>query len=354
MLLLASGFGFGGGGIQVVARLAYEGLAGRGPVSLFVYGVPEPGVDIPPGSFVSTSRYRMAAEMVSRRPVGTAFALHLHLLRLLYVTRHRGPRVVMLNGIEAWVRRGWLDRRALARVDRFFSISQHTWDRFAQTYPEFADRPHEVVYLGIDSPAAGPIEPPATTPAVLMVSRLATGEDYKGHRELISVWPKVRAVVPGAELWIAGDGDLRPTLETLAHEAGVVEAVHFLGRVSEDRKRELFRACRCFAMPSRGEGFGLVYLEAMRVGRPCLVSTLDAGREVVNPPEAGLSADMDDPADLAAAVVRLLTPGAEWDAWSVAARNRYENQFTAAHFQDRIVDAVTRFESRIGGVPCAG
>jgi glycosyltransferase involved in cell wall biosynthesis len=51
--------------------------------------------------------------------------------------------------------------------------------------------------------------------------------------------------------------------------------------VTEEEKQDLLRRCRCFAMPSRNEGFGLVYLEAMRLGRPCLVSDCDAGREIV-------------------------------------------------------------------------
>ena len=93
-------------------------------------------------------------------------------------------------------------------------------------------------------------------------------------------------------------------------------------------------------MPSRADGFGLVYLEAMRLGRPCLVSTLDAGREVVNPPEAGLAADPDNPHDLAEAICRLLTPGPDWGIWSRQARVRYESRFTARHFQERLIAAL--------------
>ena len=93
-------------------------------------------------------------------------------------------------------------------------------------------------------------------------------------------------------------------------------------------------------MPSRGEGFGLVYLEAMRVGRPCLVSTLDAGREVVNPPEAGLAVDPDNREELADAICRLLGDGPEWQQWSKQARQRYEQNFTAKHFQDRLMTAL--------------
>jgi phosphatidylinositol alpha-1,6-mannosyltransferase len=143
--------------------------------------------------------------------------------------------------------------------------------------------------------------------------------------------------IPGAELWIAGDGDLRPALEQLARSHS---SVRFFGQVSEDRKQDLIAQCRCLAMPSRGEGFGLVYLEAMRMGRPCLVGDRDGGREVVNPPQAGLSVDPDDPSQLAASVARLLTAGPEWDCWSQQARRRYESRFTTSHFRRRLNEAL--------------
>ena len=101
-------------------------------------------------------------------------------------------------------------------------------------------------------------------------------------------------------------------------------------------------------MPSRGEGFGLVYLEAMRMGRPCLVSNVDAGREVVNPPEAGVAVDPDNTGEVADAIIRLLSPGPRWNEWSAQARARYEAQFTAAHFHCRLIHAL--FEtSGLGG-----
>jgi len=96
-------------------------------------------------------------------------------------------------------------------------------------------------------------------------------------------------------------------------------------------------------MPSQGDGFGLVYLEAMRMGRPCLVSNLDAGREVVNPPEGGLAVDPHAPNDIAEAMQSLLSQGAEWDRWSALARARYESRFTGDHFRQRLTSVL--FES---------
>jgi phosphatidylinositol alpha-1,6-mannosyltransferase len=181
---------------------------------------------------------------------------------------------------------------------------------------------------------------PGDPPAALMLGRLMRAEAYKGHREMILAWPRIRARIPEARLWIAGDGDLRHDLEKLASDCGCGDSVVFCGRVSEAKKEELLQRCRCLALPSRGEGFGIVYLEAMRWGRPCLVSQQDAGREVVNPPEAGLAADPDDVAALTDAVVRLLQPGHEWTEWSKAAQRRYAARFTAFDFQTRLLQTL--------------
>jgi glycosyltransferase involved in cell wall biosynthesis len=129
-------------------------------------------------------------------------------------------------------------------------------------------------------------------------------------------------------------------LQRLVEERGLARKIRFFGAISETEKQRLLERCRCLAMPSRSEGFGLVYLEAMRIGRPCLVSTVDAGREVVNPPEAGLAADPGNQQSLSDAICRLITPGLEWDLWSARARERYERYFTASHFQERLSNAL--------------
>ena len=76
------------------------------------------------------------------------------------------------------------------------------------------------------------------------------------------------------------------------------------------------------------------------MGRPCLVSTVDAGHEVVNPPEAGLAADLGNPSQIAEAVCQLLTPGPQWEHWSAQARRRYADHFTAKQFQQRLIAAL--------------
>ena len=256
-----------------------------------------------------------------RPRIQTILIWHLALLRLLPFFRLQDARIVVfLHGIEAWRRQDWLTRKLLRGVDLFLSNSDYTWSRFVSTHPEVANTAHRSLHLGIGAPLKAAIPRPVCPPAVLMISRLLRSEDYKGHRTLIAAWPRVLKRIPDAELWIAGEGDLRTDLEITAKNLGLANHVRFWGKISEDEKEALLTRCRCLALPSRAEGFGLVYLEAMRMGRPCLVSTTDAGREVVNPPEAGLAANPDDPQELANSVCRLLSDGAEWELWSTPSK----------------------------------
>jgi phosphatidylinositol alpha-1,6-mannosyltransferase len=274
------------------------------------------------------------------------FVWHLRLLPLIPFLRLSRVRIiVMLLGIEAWTEHRRFTSKQLDKVDLFLTISNHTWRTFIEHNPQYASKPHQTVLLGIGDANRDEGSQPLGPPAALMLSRLSKAEDYKGHREVIRAWPRVLEKSPYAELWIAGDGDLRSDLQRLVKELRLEKQVHFQGEVSDETKQDLLGRSRCLVMPSRAEGFGLVYLEAMRLGRPCLVSTLDAGREVVNPPEAGLAANPDDQNALVESICRLLSDGPEWQQWSEQARIRYEENFTAKHFQKRLLTAL--FENQV-------
>jgi phosphatidyl-myo-inositol dimannoside synthase len=337
------------GGVQASGRIAWQGIAAHlasigGSAGLVVYGqadVEDIRLATSPACAFS-SRWRLLLASAFRAwPARRLLFWHLDLLKLLPILRCGNPEIALfLHGIEAWRPQSWLLHRMLTRVDHFLTNSEYTWERFLESQPNLSSRRHTVIPLGIGDVFSGVLPIPDAEPTVLMLGRLQSGEDYKGHREIITVWPRVRAQVPQARLWIAGDGDLRPELEALAARGGSADLIVFWGRVSEERKAELIGRSRCFAMPSRGEGFGLVYLESMRLGRPCLVSVCDAAREVVDPPEGGLAVDPDRPEELVSSLVRLLTDGPEWMRFSEAARQRYERNFTADHFKRRLVESI--------------
>jgi phosphatidyl-myo-inositol dimannoside synthase len=335
------------GGIAVCGRSAWNGVVGGRDSDLICYGaIGKQGDLLTPGRVVkSQSRFKLIGKLLARSwSAEVCVFWHIDLLKLLpFLRGFRGKVVLNLHGIDAWRTPGRLTKRCLDRVDLFTSISQHTWDQFLTYAPHLSGRRHQTVHLGWGEPLNGPSPVPSTVPSAIIISRLEKAEDYKGHRELILAWREVQNRIPEARLDIVGDGTLRPELEQLTKENGLQEAVRFHGRVSEERKAELLADSRCFAMPSRGEGFGIVYVEAMRLGRPCLVSDCDAGHEVVGTPECGLAVNTSDIAGISQSLIRLLSDGSDWQRLSRAARERYEEQFTERRFHARLHKAISEY-----------
>ena len=331
---------FNFGGIQISGRIARERLARENAAFRQLCYGNVPGIEH--GAECVPSVLRAAFRAVELRSApGNIVFWHVGMLKLLpLIGRRRRKAYLFLHGIECWNALGGAARRLCDSVDCFLTNSAFTWSRFTERHPRWAAKAHRVTPLGL-----GVSQPrqamPGETPAALILGRMQKGEGYKGHEELIRAWPIVRRRVPSAELWIAGGGNLEPELKRIAGEIGQGGSIRFFGVITEEQKEDLLAQARCLALPSRGEGFGLAYLEAMRLGRPCLCSTLDAGREVVNPPEAGLAADPAKLDEMADAMIRLLTAGEEWDRWSARAKARYDSRFTARHFGDRLVEALS-------------
>jgi phosphatidylinositol alpha-1,6-mannosyltransferase len=231
------------------------------------------------------------------------------------------------------------DAKLLRRADLVLANSHFSAERLGRLLPEIADR-LRVVPLCIDPDRvalweeiehAQPAPPRAR--AALIVGRMWAAERGKGHDELIAAWPAVRRAVPDAELWVAGAGDDAPRLAEEARKGGVGDAVRLLGSVSDAELASLYRRASVFAMPSRQEGFGLVYAEAMWWGLPCIGSTADAAGQVIAAGETGELVPYGDPAALARALVDLLSDRARSERMGEAGRRRARERFHYARFR---------------------
>ncbi len=331
------------GGIQVSGMLAWEAVQqacdarGSHAHAVQIDLSNTAADDIALNSTMLRSRSGAAVQVLRARwSPQVVLCWHADLLRLLPLIRDAQRRVLFLHGIEVWDTPGWLKQRLYSGLDLLIANSAFTLARARAAAPVLKRVRGVVVPLGVGEPCLEtPL--PQDPPAAVMLGRLDRGERYKGHVPVLEAWARVLERVPNAQLWIVGEGDLRQELEESVRVLALSSHVTFFGRVDEQRKDELLAKARCLLLPSRAEGFGIVYAEAMRLGRPSLVGVADAGREVVNPPEAGLAADPDDPRSLSESIVRLLTPGAEWDAWSRAASMRHAQLYTARAFQQRLV-----------------
>lgn len=256
---------------------------------------------------------------------------------------NRRPFMIFLHGIEVWEKARAGSIAACRRADALVANSRHTRDRAERLHGAFARA--RLCWLGTETsePVAGAGCPPAGPPVVLAVGRMETRENYKGHRELIDAWPAVLARFPDARLKIVGRGSLLPELQRLAAERQVAHRVDFAGFVPESEMAACYAGATIFALPSRGEGFGLVYVEAMRHGLPVIASVHDAGAEVVEAGRTGLLANLDTPGDLAGKVCHLLAQSEEARRMGLAGRERWQAHFTFDAFRGRFLSVWDEF-----------
>jgi glycosyltransferase involved in cell wall biosynthesis len=192
----------------------------------------------------------------------------------------------------------------------------------------------EIVHYGI---APGDEPPPARRgPRLLCVGRLVP---IKGHDTLLRAFAAAAVSVPGLTLELAGDGPLRGKLEALAAELGVAGTVTFAGRVPS--VVPAYERAAIVVVPSRGEGFGMVALEAAERGRAVIASAVGGLPEIVEDGVTGVLVPPDDVERLAAAIAELAADGDRAARLGGAARERALREFTLDRCADR-TDAVYR------------
>jgi glycosyltransferase involved in cell wall biosynthesis len=185
----------------------------------------------------------------------------------------------------------------------------------------------EVVHYGI-APGPPP-SPPPEAPRLAVVGRLIP---IKGHDTLLRALADVRRAVPGITLEVAGAGDLDGELRATTARLGLDEAVSFLGHVTD--VEDVFERAEIIVVPSFGEGFGMVALEAMERGRAVIASAVGGLPEIVDDGRTGLLVPPSDAGALAAAIGGLAGDPARAAAFGAAGRERALAEFS----QDRCTD----------------
>jgi phosphatidyl-myo-inositol dimannoside synthase len=253
--------------------------------------------------------------------------------------RWRAPYAVFLHSVEVWRDLPPRQKQVLRSAAIRIANSHYTARRIAEMHPDAG--PIQVCHLALpdDVQPAGTVDSEVVAKvgrtSALIVGRMASSERYKGHDQLIEIWPLVRRAVPDAQLIIAGTGDDVPRLEAAARQTGG-EGIFFTGRVSDATLDALYARAAVFAMPARAEGFGIVYLEAMRHRLPCVAGIHDAAGEVVEHGKTGFLVAQGNPEEMAAVLIQLLQNPTLREQMGDAGLRRLKACFTFAQFQTRL------------------
>ena len=350
LLLAAESLSAGNGGICRVASLmrkvlAEEVQAGRLIAGGLVLSDPEPCLG--KGLQVKTARGR---RLKFAWEAYRAALSHTHFLydfvgmarahcRLPLLRR---PFLTWIHGIEVW--EGTRpDRLAWGRrANMLLSNSAFTRDRADRLHGGFARA--RVCWLATETdqlPAARQVQ--SGPPSVLLIGRFDEGDRYKGHRELIGCWPKVVSIVPDARLVFVGRGPGRPVIEQLALQSPARSHIEFKGFVPDEELPAVWAGTSVFAMPSRGEGFGLVYIEAMRQGVPVVASVHDAAPEVNINGVTGFNVNLDNPEELPERLICLLKDPSLAAQLGCNGRERWRQNFRFSCFRERFLPLLREF-----------
>jgi phosphatidylinositol alpha-1,6-mannosyltransferase len=296
----------------------------------------------------SKIQFALAALRAAGRKPALVIALHPHLapiVRAMEARSRKSRSIVFAHGVEVWQPLRWPRGAALRRADLVIGPSSDTVQHLIS---EQHIPPSKVQRLpwGLDPEfearleSAHPPSPPPGFPqsgrVILTIGRWDSGERYKGADTLISALPRVLKTAPDTSLVLVGDGDDRPRLEHLARNLGVSESAHFLYGLSPAQLFACYANCDVFALPSRGEGFGLVFLEAMACSKPVIGGAHGGIPDIVEDGVTGLLVPHGDAEHLAQALESLLNHPNEAREMGARGRKRVQKDYTFDEFQSRL------------------
>jgi phosphatidyl-myo-inositol dimannoside synthase len=290
------------------------------------------------GSEGSKARFTTTALRSALRRAKLVVAAHPNLAPVVQTMRISAPRMKSLicaHGVEVWKPLSPVRRRALRRSSLILAPTHDTAIHVAteQKIPQSRIR---VLPWALDpqfealAAATAPPQLPANFPegrVILAVGRWASNERYKGMDTLITALPRLLLERPDLHLAIVGEGDDLPRLEGMAAERGVELHVHFLSNLTYPEIAACYSACEIFALPSGGEGFGLVYLEAMAYGKPVIAGAHGGAPEVVEDGKTGYLVHHGDVTQLATAIETLLADPALAREMGARGRERVAHEF---------------------------
>ena len=252
------------------------------------------------------------------------------------------PYVVSVHGLDAfstkqvsgrageWCRR--ISQRVYRSSRRVICISERVREQVLEGAGTGC--PTSVVYNGVDPELFPPgTESTDERPIILSVGNLIP---IKGHDLLIRAVASLAAEFPTLTLEIIGDGPERGRLQALAQQLHIGDRVRFLGRRSRQQVASAMQQCTLFALPSRYEGLGCVYLEAMASGKPVIGCRGQGIEEVVEHGTNGWLVGPDDVKELRDALSTLLSNTALRRFVASQARQTILDEFTLTHQADHL------------------
>jgi phosphatidylinositol alpha-1,6-mannosyltransferase len=354
----------GTGGVQEASRLtvaALDDIARKRGWSLDFTGLNDPlgpqtlGLDQKEVPFDGFARRKVSFIRSAMKRARAAMQIDTHIIfaghpnlapiaAWMQKTSSHARAIVVAHGVEVWEPLPVVRRATLRSAFRVVAPSSYTIQKLievqrvptertrklawpiSEAFLRFADRPDELRL------------PPGLREGqiVLSVGRAAANERYKGTDNLIRSIARLRGNFPSLRFVNVGGGDDLPRLQRLANELGVSDRVHLLQGLSRAQVAGCYARADVFALPSTGEGFGLVFLEAMAFGKPVVAAAAAGALDIVRDEVNGLLVAPDDVTALTGALGRLLADKALRDALGARGAAMVRDTYRFESFRDEL------------------
>lgn len=225
------------------------------------------------------------------------------------------PYWICVYGVDAWDVQDKWKQQALHSAEKIISISGYTSDRLIH---EQALNPQKISLLPVTFDASRWSIAPKPTyllkryglsleqPVILTVGRLVSAERHKGYDYVIQSLPAIIKEFPNVHYLIVGKGNDCTRIEQLIQSLNLQRYVTLAGFIPDKELSDHYNLCDIFAMPSKGEGFGIVYLEALACGKPTLGGDRDGAIDALCHGEVGVLVNPYDLNAIAKSIIQVL------------------------------------------------
>ncbi len=266
--------------------------------------------------------WRLITRAIAKKP-DLIIMTHLNFAPIALLLKYLlGTKYIMIaHGVEAWDIKNPLLLTALKSADLILAVSNFTRDRLCQDQGislntvkilpntfnasawEIAPKPPYLL-------TKYKLQPKQKI--ILTVSRLVTSERYKGYDRVLEALPTIRQAIPDIHYIIVGKGDDSDRIEKIIHQKNLQDHVTLAGFIADEYLCDYYNLCDLFAMPSKREGFGIVYLEALACGKPVLGGNIDGAVDALANGELGVLVNPEDVQAIAQAIIKILTNGHDY------------------------------------------
>ncbi len=225
------------------------------------------------------------------------------------------PFLCVVHGIDVWNIAGSAIARGLEKAECVLPVSEYTANRLSAQLGE-ATPPLARFPNSFDETRFYPDQPhfnwrhnlgiPGDSKMMLSVCRVSKTEAGKGYDKVLEQMPRLLKCNPGLTWVLGGRGDDLQRLESKADELGVWDRCRFPGFIPDEHLPDLYRSADLFVLPSKKEGFGIVFLEAAACGLPVIAGNRDGSVDALANGELGTLIDPESPLELVEAINKVL------------------------------------------------